>query len=73
MGVKRIRGCGRSAALAEGARWVKLSSGDTQAGGVRGGSHSAGRCGISRKSRDTTGRAAPVVRAAKISKSRKGE
>ena len=35
------------------------------AGGVRGGSHSAGRCGISKKIRNAAGRAVPGVRAAK--------
>ena len=31
------------------ATWARLSSGSIPAGGVRGGSHSAGRCGISKK------------------------
>ena len=31
----------------KGTRWARLSS-----GGVQGGSHSAGRCGISKKSRE---------------------
>ena len=31
------------------ATWVRLSRGDITAGGVRRGSHSAGRCGISKK------------------------
>ena len=31
------------------ARWARLSSGVIPDGGVRGGSHSAGRCGISKK------------------------
>ena len=52
---------------------VRLSSGDIQAGGVRGGSHSAGKCGISRRSRDVVGREALEVRAVKSSESRKGE
>ena len=59
-----------SAALAEEAR---LSGGGIPAGGVRGRSHSAGRCGIYKKSRDAAGRADPGVRAAKSSESRKGE
>ena len=42
-----------------------------QAGGVRGGSQSVGRYGISRRCRDATGREAPVVNAAKSSESRK--
>ena len=52
---------------------ARLSSGVIQAGGVRGGSHSAGRCGISKKSRNATGRTAPGVRSAKSSDSRKEE
>ena len=56
-----------------GARWARLSSGDIQAGGVRGGCHSAGRCEISRRSRDAAGRAASGVRAARSSESRKIE
>ena len=71
---KKIRGLkgewGASAALAQGAR---LSSGGIPARRVRGGSHSAGRCGISKKSRNAAGRVAPGVRAAKSSESRKGE
>ena len=47
----------------------RLSSESIPAGGVRGGSHTAGRCRISKKA----GRAAPGVRAAKSSESRKGE
>ena len=50
-----------------------MSSGGIPAGGVRGGSHSVGRCGISKKSRDAAGRGAPGVRAAKSYESRKGE
>ena len=38
-----------------------------------GGSHGDGRCGISRRSRDAAGRAAPGVRAAKSAESRKEE
>ena len=38
--------------LPKGARWARLSSGGIAAGGVQGGSHSAGRCGISKKSRE---------------------
>ena len=52
---------------------ARLSSGSIPAGGVREGSHSAGRCKISKKSRDAAGRVAPRVRAAKTSESRKGE
>ena len=48
---------------------ARLSSEGIPAGGVRGGSHSAGRCRISKKA----GRAAPGVRAAKSSESTKGE
>ena len=70
MGGKRIRGLKASAALAEGAR---LNSGGIPAGEVRGRSHSAGRCGISKKSRDAAGRAAPGVRDPKSSESREGE
>ena len=33
----------------KGARWARLSSGGIPAGEVLGGSHSAGRCGISKK------------------------
>ena len=44
-----------SATLAEGATWARSSSGGIPAGGVRGGSHSAGRCSISKKSRDAAG------------------
>ena len=51
----------------------RLSSGDIPAEEVREGSHSAVRCGISKKSRAAAGRAAPGVRAAKSSESRKGE
>ena len=43
------------------------------AGELLGGSHSADGCGISKQSRDAAGRAAPGVRAAKSSESRKGE
>ena len=55
------------------ATWATLSSGGIPAGGVQGGSHSAGRCGISKKSRNATGREAPGVRPTKSSDSRKGE
>ena len=72
MGERGIRGLkakmSGSAALEKGAR---LSSGGIQAGEVRGRSHSVGRCGISRRSRDATGREAPGVRAAKNFESRK--
>ena len=40
----------------KGARWARLSRGGIQDGGVRGASHSAGRCGILRKIRDATER-----------------
>ena len=48
---------------------ARLSSEGIPDGGVRGGSHTAGRCRISKKS----GREAPGVRAAKSSKSTEGE
>ena len=64
---------GRSAALAEKAKWARLSSGGMQAGGVGGESHSVGRYGISRRTRKATEKAAPGVRAAKSSESRKEE
>ena len=69
---KKFEGEGgaRGLHLQKGARW---SSGGIPAGGVLGGSHSAGRCKISKKSRDVAGRAVPGVRAAKSSESRKGE
>ena len=47
---------------------ARLSSEGISAGGVRGGSHTAARCGISKKA----GKAAPEMRAAKSSESRKG-
>ena len=50
----------------KGARWARLSSGGMPSAEVRGGSHSSGRCSISKKSRDAAGRAAPGVRAAKF-------
>ena len=49
---------------------ARLSNEGIPAGEVRGGSHTAGRCRISKKK---AGRAAPEVRAAKSSESRKGE
>ena len=55
--------------LQKGAR---LSSAGIPAGGVRGGSHSAGRRRISKKAGTKQG-VAPRVRAAKSSDSRKGE
>ena len=55
------------------ATWATLSSGGIPGGGFRGGNHSAGRCGISKKRRNAAGRAAPGVRAAKSSDSRKRE
>ena len=42
--------------LQKGARWARLSSGVIPAGRVQGGSHSAGRCGISKKSREGSSR-----------------
>ena len=78
MGEKRIRGLkarvGWECCISrEGARKTGLSSGGIPAGGVRGERHDVGRCGISRKSRDTAGREDPGVRAPKSSESRKGE
>ena len=55
------------------ATWARLSNEGIPAGGVRGGICSGGMCGISKKKQDAAGRAAPGVRAAKSSKSRKGE
>ena len=73
MGGKRIRSlkvrAGQECSISRGTR---LSSEGTQAGGIRG-SRSAGRSGISRRSRDVAGVAALGVRAAKSSESRKGE
>ena len=75
MGGKRIRGLkarvGCECCISR--RGARLSSRGIPAGGVRGGSHSAGRCSISKKSRGAAGRAAPGVRAAKSSESSKGE
>ena len=48
---------------------ARMSSGGIPAGGVQGGSHSAGRCGIFKKA----GREDPGVRAAKNSEFRNGE
>ena len=53
MGRKRIRGLkarvGSECCISRSeARWARLSNGGIPAG-VRGGSHSAGRCGISKK------------------------
>ena len=78
MGEKRIRGLKARVGFKRcisrrEARWARLSSGGIPAGGVRGERHSAGRCIISKKSRNATGRAAPEVRAAKSSESTKGE
>ena len=55
---KRFEGEGgvRVLHLQKGARWARLSSGDIQAGGVRGGSHNAGRCRISKKTGTQQGR-----------------
>ena len=77
MGGKRIRGfkarvgCECCISRRE-ATWARLSNGGIPAGGVRGESYSAGRCGISKK-QDVAGRDAPGVKAAKSSNSRKGE
>ena len=78
MGGRRIRGLkarvGCECCISRrDATWARLSSGGIPAGGVRGGSHSAGMCGFSKKSRDAAGRAAPGVRASKSSESSKGE
>ena len=59
--------------LAEGTRRARLNSRSIQAGGVRVGNHNAGRSGISRRSRDAVGRAAPGVTASNSSESRKVE
>ena len=65
---KNLKGnVGRKCYISRGARLARLSSGGIQAGGPQGGSHRAGRCGISRRSRDAAWRAAPRVRAAKNS------
>ena len=62
MGGKRIRDLkvrvGRECCISRG--WARLSSEGIQAGRVKGGSHSAGRCGISRSRK-----AVPGVRAVK--------
>ena len=50
---------------------ARLSSGRIPSAKVRGGSHSAGRCSISKKSRGAAGRAG--VKAAKSFESRKGD
>ena len=77
MGGKRIRGlkarveCECCISRRE-ATWTTLSNGGITAGGVRGGSHSASRCGISKK-QDAAGREGSGVRFAKSSESRKGE
>ena len=68
---KRFEGeGGMRVELAEGCQIEQRS---IPAGGVRGGSHTAGWCGISKKSRDAAGRAAPGVRVFKSSESRKRE
>ena len=75
MGGKRIRDLktmvGQECCIRR--RGARLSSGDIQTGEVRAGSHSAGGCGISRRSRKAAERAASGVRAAKSSEFRKGE
>ena len=55
------------------ATWARLSNEGIPVIEVRRGSLSAGRCGISKKSRDAAGRVASGVRAAKNSESTKGE
>ena len=72
---KRFEGEGGVQVLHQqkGARWARLSNAGIPAGEVRGGSHSAGRCGISKKCRDAAGKTALGVRASKSSDSRKGE
>ena len=52
-GDKRFEGEGGAGVL----HWqrARLNSGGIQAGGVTGGSHTVGRCGISRRSRDAAG------------------
>ena len=66
MGGKRIRSLkvrvGKECSIS---REPRLSSEGTQAGGIQGGSCSAGRSGISRRSRDVAGVAALGVRAYK--------
>ena len=61
MGGKRIRGLkarvGFECCISrKEATWARLSKGGVPAGGVRGGRHSAGRCGISKN----TGRSREV-------------
>ena len=53
-GLKARMGCGD--ALAEGGQMARLSNEGIPAGGVQGGSHSAGRCGISKKRREGSSR-----------------
>ena len=64
MGGRGMRGLkalvGWECCISRGGQIDGLNSGGIQAGAVLGGSHSVGRCGISRRSR----RAAPGVRAA---------
>ena len=66
MGEKRTRGLrarvGCECCISR--RGPRLISVGIQAGGIRGGRHSAGRCGISKKSRNAEGREALGVRAA---------
>ena len=50
-----------------------MNSGSIQAGGVREGSHSVGRCESSEKSRNAAEVAGPEIRAAKSSDFREGE
>ena len=46
------------------ARWITLNSGGVQAGGIRKGSHSVGRCETPRRSRKAAKSTVPGVRAA---------
>ena len=50
--------------IGRGGQMGSLHSGVVQAGKVRGGRHTVGSCGTSRRSRDAAGRTAPGVKAA---------
>ena len=67
MGGRRIKSLkarvGRECCISRGGQMGKKHSGVMEAGGLHGGSHSVGRCGISKRSRDAVGSAAPGVRA----------
>ena len=77
MGGRNIRGLkarvGQGCCISRGGPDGQIEQCGIQAGGILGGSHNVGRCGISRRSKDATGRAAPGARAARSYKSRKGE